>query len=244
MYKISKHIKCRTTLKLLRKLTGNRSYYVCIGGQTSKTRRIVNGVPQGTVLSSTLFNLCISDLPGTDSLRFGYADDLAIATQARHFDELENTLSRYINTLHSYFNAWYLTMSQRKTFSIVYLLDNDSANRNLKVIDDTSGTLLSTKPYPRYLGVYLNKSLTYRYHLESTAQKLKKKRVAHLAKLAGTSWVAHQEVLRNTALSLCYSAAENCSPVWARSAHTENVDVQLNFAMRIISGTLKPISLE
>jgi len=40
------------------------------------------------------------------------------------------------------------------------------------------------------------------------------------------------------ALALCYSAAEYCTPVWSRSAHTSQVDVQLNSTMRLISGTL------
>jgi len=39
-------------------------------------------------------------------------------------------------------------------------------------------------------------------------------------------------------LALCYSAAEYCTTVWWRSAHTSQVDVQLNSTMRLISGTL------
>ena len=105
---------------------------MCIGEQTSRTRRIANDVPQSSVLSPTLFNVYISDLPRTDSLRFGYADDLAIATQARSFDEPKNTLNRDINTIHSNFNTWYLTMSQRKTFSIVYHLDSLSASSDYR----------------------------------------------------------------------------------------------------------------
>ena len=39
-------------------------------------------------------------------------------------------------------------------------------------------------------------------------------------------------------INTCYSAAEYCAPVWSRSAHTRQVDVQLNSTMRLISGTL------
>jgi len=43
--------------------------------------------------------------------------------------------------------------------------------------------------------------------------------------------------------AICYSAAEYCAPVWSRFAHTSQVDVQLNFAMHLISGTLRSTPL-
>jgi len=57
-------------------------------------------------------------------------------------------------------------------------------------------------------------------------------------KLASSTWGASANTLQSSALALCYSAAEYCAPVWSRSAHTSQVDVQLNSTMRLISGTL------
>ena len=45
MYKISKIVKCRATLKLLYKMTGKRYISVCVGQQISKSRAVSNGVP-------------------------------------------------------------------------------------------------------------------------------------------------------------------------------------------------------
>ena len=59
-----------------------------------------------------------------------------------------------------------------------------------------------------------------------------------MQKLAGTTRGASTKVLRTAALSLVYSTAEYCSPVWLNSAHVRGVDVQLNKVMRTISGTL------
>ena len=58
-----------------------------------------------------------------------------------------------------------------------------------------------------------------------------------------TAWGAQASTLRSAALALCFSTAEYCSPVWARSAHTNLVDVKLNASMRIVSGTLRPTPL-
>ena len=60
-----------------------------------------------------------------------------------------------------------------------------------------------------------------------------------LMKLAGSTWGTNANTLQSSALALCYSAAEYCAPVWSRSAHTNQVDVQLNSTMRLISGTLR-----
>ena len=46
--------------------------------------------------------------------------------------------------------------------------------------------------------------------------------------------------LRTSALALCYSTAEYCSPVWSHSAYSKLVDNQLNMAMHTIAGVLRP----
>ena len=48
--------------------------------------------------------------------------------------------------------------------------------------------------------------------------------------------------MRTAALSLVYSTAEYCAPVWCRSAHTWLIDYVLNDALRIVTGCLRPTS--
>jgi len=62
-------------------------------------------------------------------------------------------------------------------------------------------------------------------------------------KLAGSTWSASANTLRSSALALCYSAAEYCAPVWSCSAHTSQVDVQLNSTVHLISDTLRSTPL-
>ena len=74
--------------------------------------------------------------------------------------------------------------------------------------------------------------------LDKTAGKLENRNNL-LMKLAYCTWGASANTPRSSALALCYSAAEYCAPVWSCSAHTSQVDVQLNSTMRLISGTLR-----
>jgi len=64
-----------------------------------------------------------------------------------------------------------------------------------------------------------------------------------IRKLTGTTWGANSQMLRTTALALCYSAGEYACPVWSRSCHAKKVDVALNETCRLITGCLKPIPI-
>jgi hypothetical protein len=58
-----------------------------------------------------------------------------------------------------------------------------------------------------------------------------------------TSWGFDEQTLRIASLALVNSTAEYCAPVWLNSVHTSRVDIQLNNAFRLISGTLKSTQL-
>jgi len=79
---------------------------------------------------------------------------------------------------------------------------------------------------PKYLGVTLDRQLTYNHHIKNTAAKLKTRNNI-IYKLAGSSWGAAMPTLRTSALVLVYSATEYASPVWLNSWNCSKIDVQL-----------------
>lgn len=110
------------------------------------------------------------------------------------------------------------------------------ANRQLRVYADNQ--LLRHNKNPKYLGITLDRTLSFKQHLHNTAAKLRtRNNIIH--KLCGTTWGSTATALRCSALGLVYSAAEYCAPVWLNSSYTRLIDVQLNTTMRLISGTLK-----
>ena len=65
-----------------------------------------------------------------------------------------------------------------------------------------------------------------------------------MRRLAGSGWDAGAKTLSISALSLAYSTAEYCAPVWCRSTYTRLIDSILNDALRIVIGCLRPAPTE
>ena len=124
-----------------------------------------------------------------------------------------------------------------------FRLNNRDAKRELNV--NISGRRLTCQRTPTYLGVKLDRTLTYRDQLTALRGKVMA-RTALIRSLAGTSscWGASTPTLRTSTLALVYAPAEYCAPVWCRSAHTRLVYVSLNAAIRTITGCLRPTQFE
>ena len=171
------------------------------------------------------------------SRRFAYADDLALLHSSGNWKDLEGTLSQDMSTLSAYLQTWRLKLSHTKTVTAAFHLNNREAKRELKVYNN--GRLLPFCPTPTYLGVKLDRSLTFRHHLVALRRKLSS-RVTLLRQLVGSGWGAGAKTLRIATLSLVYSTAEYCALVWCCSAHTCLIDSVLNDALRIVTGCLRP----
>ena len=150
---------------------------------------------------------------------------------------MEGTLSQDMSTLLAYLQTWSLKLSHTKTVMAAFHLNNREAKREIKVYNN--GRLLPFCPIPTYLGVKLDRSLTFRHHLVALRKKISSC-VTLLRRLVGSGWGTGAKTLRIATLSLFYSAAEYCASVWCRSAHIRLIDSVLNDALRIVTGCLRP----
>jgi len=131
---------------------------IVIDYQRSRLRRLKNGVPQGSVLATLLFNIYISDLPATISRKYAYADDLAIMHADGDWQAGEGALSTDMATLGEYLQTLKLKLSTTKTVSAVLHLNNKEAKRELKVNFNSETVPFCSEP--EYLGVTLDRSFT------------------------------------------------------------------------------------
>jgi len=123
----------RHMVHMIVEMVGNRSFSLTTGyGQRSKSRRLKNGVPQGSVLASLLFNIYISDLLTTISRKYAYDDDLGIMHADGNWQAVEGALSKDTATLGEYLQTWKLKLSTTKMVSAVFHL-NKEAKPELKV---------------------------------------------------------------------------------------------------------------
>jgi len=119
----------------------------------------------------------------------------------------------------------------------LYHHNTRDVERRLNISVDSNA--IEFNPNPTYLGVKLDRSLTFKPHLTSVPQKVLS-RCALLNRLAGTGWGASVRTLRTSSLALVYPTADYCSPAWSRSRNRKEVDVAINSALRTNTGYLKP----
>ena len=186
-------------------LLSNRRFYVDLNGKKSRWRVQKNGVPQGSVLAPSLFNIYTNDQPITINTRsFIYADDLAIATQASTFEKIQLTISTALSNMSSYYKDNSLRANPSKTQICAFHLSNKEAMRTLDV--KWNGVTITHTAHPVYLGVTLDRTLSYKKHVMKTKAKISA-RNSIISKLANSKWGACPTTIRTSALALCYSVA-------------------------------------
>jgi len=102
-----------------------------------------------------------------------------------HWQAVEGVLTKNMATVSEYLQTWKLKLSTTKTMSAPFHLNKKEAKRELKI--NFNNETLPFCSEPKYLGVTLDRSLSYRRHLESLRKKLTS-RVALLTRLAGFGW--------------------------------------------------------
>jgi len=97
--------------------------------------------------------------------------------------------------------------------------------------------------YPMYLGVTLDRTLTFKEHLRKIKATLNT-RNALLNKLTTSKWEVTANTLRTTALALSFSAEKYASHVWEDSTHIKTLDSALIETARKLTGCLKPTPIQ
>jgi len=115
-------------------------------------------------------------------------------------------LNNDLKELAAFFRNWHLQPSPTKTIFSVFHLYNINAHHELNLCLNDSR--IRNKPNPVYLGVMLDRSLSFQKHLQKTAAKVATRNNL-LSLLAGSSWGASAATLRTSALAFCYSTSRH-----------------------------------
>ena len=120
----------------------------------------------------------------TVARKFVYTDDLAIMHSAENWQSLEGTLTQDMATLTLFLQKWKLKLSTSKAVTAAFHLYKEAV-RELEVAAE--GRILPFSAERNHRGIKLDRSFTYRRHLESLREKLTA-RVGLLRRLAESSW--------------------------------------------------------
>ncbi|XP_077558174.1 uncharacterized protein LOC144173782 [Haemaphysalis longicornis] len=137
----------------------DRHYRVRVGDTLGPKTANCVGVPQGSVLSPTLFNIVMADLPPLldeiEGLRFTiYADDTTLWTKGGSIGEQEQAMQQGLNTISSFLTEVGLAPSPEKTVFVVVAnkrLHKQNIKSQFKLT--MNGVPIQERPSVRILGL-------------------------------------------------------------------------------------------
>lgn len=142
----------------------NRSFAVKIHISISTTRNIHSGVPQGSILGPVLFNIFMCDFPNINADLAMFADDTVILTRNEHLEHAIFQLQAATNILSRWFKQWNLSINYSKCVTKIFSLRR--INKPPLIIINGYSIKWNANDEPvKYLGIYLDTRLTWRYHI-------------------------------------------------------------------------------
>jgi hypothetical protein len=158
-----------STTGWIRAMLESRRITAKIGVETV-TATAITGCPQGGVLSPLLWSLVIDDLLTTLTLSGyevqGYADDLVIIVRGKYESVLSGIMQTALNKVHNWCLRG-LSVNPAKTIIVPF-----TRRRVVHLMPPVlNGNTISFSTEVKYLGLILDRKLTWNAHLEETVGK-------------------------------------------------------------------------
>ena len=180
----------------------DRSQYVVLGRAKSETKKLVCGVPQGSVVGPLFYaiytndmteavkrNNCRNEAHGTKTTLFGtqcrecgvltqYADDSTYTVSSRIRRENQNNINRTLEALKLYLNDNRLELNLPKTSITEIMIQQKwgkmAGNPPEMIVKDENGIdkCIDDKIYTRVLGANIQNNMLWEKHLESGKRAL------------------------------------------------------------------------
>jgi retron-type reverse transcriptase len=150
-------------VKLLNSFLEDRKFHAKIGNVLSTVREIEAGVPQGSVLSPTLYAIFTADIPKPDETKIAlYADDTAILTRSESPELISEQLRRAVESLEAWFRRWRIDVNPDKSSAILFTRRRHRPDGEIVMFDRP----IPWKTEARYLGITFDNHLRFNAQLE------------------------------------------------------------------------------
>ena len=218
----------------------DRTFKVRLGSTYSDVHQQEMGVPQGSVLSPTLFIIKINSI--TSTVKPGiytslYVDDFAIAYRSKYMPSIERNLQLCLNKLHGWANTNGFRFSQSKTVCIHFC--------NKRNIHPDPDLTLNGQPIPivdktKFLGIYFDKKLNFKDHIQYLRDKCLKS-LNIIKVVSRLDWGADRKVLLRLYRALIRSRLDYGAPVYgsARPSYLKKLEPVQNQGLRLCLGAYR-----
>ena len=220
----------------------DRSFQVRIDNVYSRSFKLENGVPQGSVLSGTLFTLAINDI--ILQLPHGvqhslYMDDFAIYYSTSCLRHAERILNTAIKKIDSWASSVGFRFSIEKTQAVLFYKDlrwKKGEDITLRMRDH----VIPIQQTVKFLGLIFDTHLNWKAHVAYTKAKCKKA-LNLIKKLAHTTWGADRHTLLMLYKATVLSILDYGSQIYgsASEATLKVLDPIHNEGLRLSTGAFK-----
>ena len=231
--------------KFIANFLSDRTFQVLLGTTISDEFQQEQGVPQGAILSTTLFNLKINDItkqlnPGIDCSL--YVDDFSICFRSKRMVTIERQVQRQIYNLEHWTQKNGFSICEIKTCAMHFIPPYLHPN---KMQPDPqlyylNGKAIKVVQQKKFLGLIWDSKLNFRAHINYLKKKCIKA-LNILKVLAHYDWGADQSTLLHLYRALIRSKLDYGCMVYGSASKTyiKQLDTIQNQALRLCLGAFK-----
>ena len=222
-----------------------REFLVRISNSTSNTYPLLNGVPQDTVLSPTLFIIGINDLANSISPLISkplFADDFSTFIRCKDPKIGESLLQIATNQIHNWTQKNGLSISYAKSTAI-HFCKHYKCSKTLNV--HLNHTSIPVSDRVKYLGVIFDNTSSWTPQIQNLKSKCFKK-LNLLKKLAHTSYGSDRLMLIKLYHTLIRPIIDYGAPLYcfAPKSRLDSLNVIHNTCLRLITGAFRTTPID
>ena len=204
-------------LNILIEFLSNRKQRVVVDGHQGEWRRVISGVPQGSVLGPLLFILYTRDMwTGLENELVAYADDATLVAVVPSPDQrrlVSESLNRDLAKISDWCKLWGMKLNASKTQSLIVSRSRTVVPNHPDLVID--GIVLQTCMSFKILGILFDSKFTFEQHLRSVSSSVSQK-IGLLRK--SFKIFEDPSIVKKCFNSFILPCLEYCSPAWSSAA--------------------------
>ena len=146
---------------LIRSYLSERFFRVKVNSSSTIFKRVLCGVPQGSILSPILYTLYVHKLSSLSNTIIQYADDTTIIIPFSTIQDLLISLQCTSTEIDSFMNDHGLKINVQKTEIVLF---GEKKTHQFSFLND----IIISSTFTKFLGLYISADLKFDHHIEKT----------------------------------------------------------------------------